>query len=159
MNANYVITDFLPEHQPGIDRLLSGIQDEFAETIYGPQTLKMKDAAALPARKYWVVTHHNKVVGAIGVVILQDCNACLKSMLLQKEYRGSDTGIANNLLLTAITYTKLFLTRQLFLGTMLQFKAAQAFYLKHGFTQIPETSLPLDFSKNPVDKVFFRLLL
>jgi hypothetical protein len=42
---------------------------------------------------------------------------------------------------------------------MIQFKAAQSFYLKHGFIQILENELPDDFMKNLVDKVFFRLAI
>ena len=38
---------------------------------------------------------------------------------------------------------------------MNQFIAAQSFYRKNGFKQIPESELPKNFLNNPLDKVFF----
>ena len=39
---------------------------------------------------------------------------------------------------------------------MTQFKAAQKFYEKNNFTKIPQTVLPIDFTINPVDTIFYR---
>ena len=63
--------------------------------------------------------------------------------------------ISNALLGVATNYAVEQNARHIFLGTMIQFKAAKAFYLKHGFTMISENELPNGFVKNPVDKVFF----
>jgi N-acetylglutamate synthase-like GNAT family acetyltransferase len=159
MTPQLHITAFTPEHQPGVDLLLSDIQNEYLETIYGSRTKKITDVYNLPGRQYWVVNDGDKMVGSIGVVLLADHNACLKSMFVQKEYRGGSTGIACRLLITAINYAIGHGAIQIILGTMVQFKAAQAFYLKHGFIPIREDQLPADFVKNPVDKVFFKLVI
>jgi N-acetylglutamate synthase-like GNAT family acetyltransferase len=159
MSNEIAITAFRPEHQPGIDSLLDDIQQEYPETIYGPASKKMIEVALMRGRKYWVALDQDLVIGAIGLVLLADNNACLKSMFLKKEYRGESRQIANALLMTALFYAKEQNAKQILLGTMMQFKAAQAFYIKHGFTPIPENKLPADFIKNPVDKVFFKLIL
>ena len=154
MKSPVQITDFCPEHQSGIDALLSGIQNEYPEQIYGPGIQKMIDVAFMPGRKYRVALSDGVVIGSIGVVLLSSHNACLKSMLLHKDYRGS--GIADQLLYIAIEYCRVNQVGNIFLGTMIQFRAAQYFYKKHGFTEITEDGLPADFMKNPVDKVFFK---
>ena len=159
MVPGVTIADFENTHQPGIDRLMEDVQKEFPETIYGPGTKKIIDVAFLPDRKYWVALHNNVVIGTIGVVLLANRNAALKSMILQKEYRGTQKQIADALFRVAKEKVSEQNATQLFLGTMIQFKAAQAFYLKHGFTGASEDELPADFVKNPVDKVFFKLLL
>jgi N-acetylglutamate synthase-like GNAT family acetyltransferase len=159
MEPGITIVDFENTHQPGIDRLMDDVQKEFSETIYGPGSKKIIDVAFLPDRKYWVALQGNVVIGTIGVVLMKNGNAALKSMILQKEYRGSHTRIADNLFRVAKEKVWGQHATQLFLGTMIQFKAAQAFYVKHGFIGISEDELPADFVKNPVDKVFFKLLL
>lgn len=42
------------------------------------------------------------------------------------------------------------------LGTVEKLKAAQKFYLKHGFSNIEKEQLPENFEPCPVDTVFFR---
>lgn len=158
MNPELRIEEFKPERQPGIDLLLEDVQKEYPETIYGAASKKMREVAFLADRKYWVVLDGDNIFGSIGLVCLENNNACLKSMFVHRDYRGSRQ-IAYHLLMTAVNYAINCDAKQIFLGTMIQFKAAQSFYLKHGFLQIPEGDLPADFVKNPVDKVFFRLQL
>ena len=155
MDHQITIIDFSPEHQNDVDALLAGIQQEYPELIYGPDTMKMKEVAFAPDRKYWVAVDKHKVIATIGVMMLTGNNVCLKSMMVQKEYRGSGMNISNALLGVATNYAVEQNARHIFLGTMIQFKAAKAFYLKHGFTMISENELPNGFVKNPVDKVFF----
>jgi putative acetyltransferase len=159
MNHQITITPFQPAHQQGVDSLLAGVQDEYPETIYGSGTQKLVEVYMLPGRKYWVTLDSHKVIGSIGLVFLSNNYACLKSMFLQKEYRGGDRHIADQLLAVALKTASDFGIKQMILGTMIQFKAAQAFYFKNGFTILTEDRLPTDFIKNPVDKVFFQLNL
>ena len=157
MIEDIVITDFEDKYQPGVDKLLDSIQDEYAENIYGPGVLKMKDAAKLPGRRYWVALRNGEVVGTVGLILLGNNNAVLKSMLLHKDYRGSDRMLAYRLMTTAMGHARNSGAATLYLGTMAQFEAAIAFYRKHRFTEIGESELPVDFVGNPVDVVFFKV--
>jgi N-acetylglutamate synthase-like GNAT family acetyltransferase len=159
MDKEIIINSFVSEYQPGIDILLSSIQQEFPEIIYGTESKKITDVAFLPGRRYWVALDQDKVIGTIGIVLLKNNTACVKSMFLQKDYRGGGRQIAQRLLVTALNHARQLAAERIFLGTMIQFKAAYAFYIKHGFELIREEELPADFIKNPVDKVFFRLVL
>ncbi|NQZ11343.1 MAG: GNAT family N-acetyltransferase [Algicola sp.] len=80
----------------------------------------------------------------------------ISAKLLQKAFRGKDIGLSNKLLQTAMTYCSAAQISTVYLGTMQQFKAAQSFYIKHGFQQILEHQLPSDFMLNSLDSVFLK---
>lgn len=142
---NITITDFDEQYQAGVDELLDSIQEEYAENIYGAGSLKMKDAARLPGRRYWVALAGDKVIGTVGIISLADNNAVLKSMMLHKDHRGGGKDIAIRMMVTAMAHAKQRGAATLYLGTMAQFEAAIAFYLKHGFERIQENELPADY--------------
>jgi N-acetylglutamate synthase-like GNAT family acetyltransferase len=60
------------------------------------------------------------------------------------------------LLQTAIVKATTAKCSHLYLGTMDRFTAAQRFYEKNGFENIPGESLPAGFPANSVDTVFYR---
>jgi N-acetylglutamate synthase-like GNAT family acetyltransferase len=131
---------------------MDSIQAEFSTSIYARNPPKVAQQV-----KLWVAMHNNEVVGTVGISDIGNGNAALKSMMVQQEYRGTTTGISARLLDTAIRHAKSFGAGYLFLGTMMQFEAARAFYQKNGFLQINMDELPAGFAVNPVDDVFFRL--
>ena len=55
-----------------------------------------------------------------------------------------------------MTYCSTAKIPDVYLGTMIQFEAAQNFYMKNGFHHVLEQELPGDFMPNPLDKVFLR---
>jgi ribosomal protein S18 acetylase RimI-like enzyme len=75
-------------------------------------------------------------------------------MFLSKQFRGQ--GVAKMLLDTLINFAIDNKVSNIYLGTMTQFKVAQKFYEKHNFTKIPRTALPIDFTINPVDTIFYK---
>ena len=132
---------------------MKAIQDEFDEEIYS-SPVDFASLSGLPGRKYWVALHNDEVVGTVGVIEINEGNAILKSMMVHRDYRGQG-GTAQALLGVATNFAISNGCRKMYLGTMIQFIAAQKFYQKIGFTEIKEDDLPADFISNPVDKVFF----
>jgi N-acetylglutamate synthase-like GNAT family acetyltransferase len=153
MDSLITIVDYRPAYQPGIADLLDGIQSEFPQSIYSRSTI------ASPEPRLWVALHNNIVVGMVGLLLIGDDNAVLKNMMVQKEYRGNALGLSKCLLGAALAYAAVENVRNIYLGTMTQFKAAQSFYKKHSFTMIERLELPKDFIINPVDDIFFMLHL
>jgi N-acetylglutamate synthase-like GNAT family acetyltransferase len=149
------IVPFKEHHQLGIDKLMEGVASEFAEQIYSPSSKKIIEVSQLPGRKYWVALAGEKVIGTVGFMSLENNCGALKSMMLDRVYRSSDTQIAKRLLQTVIDWALKQNISFLYLGTMYQFIAAQRFYEKNGFHRIEESELPQDFPANPVDKVFY----
>lgn len=155
MECNFTITDFDKAHQPLVDELYDSIQAEYPQEIYGKPVKKLCDVADLPDRKYWVMLNEeNKLIATVGIVLLKDHIAALKSMMLATDYRGK--GLSEALLQHAIIYAAQQGCRTMLLGTMTQFVAAQKFYMKNGFEPISKDELPGDFHPNPVDSLFYR---
>ena len=76
-------------------------------------------------------------------------------MMVKKEYRGKRLGTSKTLLETVVLWCKENNISKIYLGTMMQFKAAQSFYINNGFKRISEEKLPKNFIQNPLDSIFF----
>jgi len=151
------IVEYQLEHQPGIDEMMRGIQEEYAELITTERSIKLYEAYKLPNQKYWVALHGDRVVGTVGLILISNHNAVLKRMMADKEYRGRETQLGKRLLATTIEWAKKNGTRTIYLGTMGQFKAAQKFYLNQGCVEVPLESLPEDMPVNTMDSIHYKL--
>jgi len=155
MKEPYIrIIPFEDHHQPGIDLLMASIAGEYDETIFSPQSKTMREASLFPGHYYWVACAGNTILGTVGLCTLGDRHVELKRLFLHHQSRGK--GIAQDLLNTVITSAKSMGISAIYLGTMNQFKAAQAFYEKNGFIKIPKSLLPGGFVANPIDSLFYK---
>jgi N-acetylglutamate synthase-like GNAT family acetyltransferase len=146
-------------HQTGVDLLYKTIEEEFPKQVFPDSPKTIKELLKLNNRTYWVALANGIVIGTAGIIILTANCCALKSMFLAKKFRGDKREIANWLLQTAIARAIEHGCISMYLGTMEQFRAAQKFYEKHGFTQITQAELPADFPGNTVDTVFYRKIL
>ena len=151
------IHDYKTEYQEGINLMMSGIEREFPISITSPQSTRINEVYHLPDQEFWVALHGDKIVGTAGLHLFSNNNAILKRMMVDKNYRGSEYKTATLLLEKSIEWAKSRDIRCILLGTMEQFKAAQAFYIKHGFTEIRKEELPSDYSPNPIDSLFYKI--
>ena len=148
------IIPFQDYHQADIDVLMMKISQEFTDSIFSPQSKTIKEVSLLHTDKYWVAVSNEKVIGTIGFTMLQTNAIALKRMFLSESYRGK--GIATKLIGTVIKWAIDNDVKNIYLGTMNQFKAAQSFYKKQNFEEILQITLPIDFPVNPVDTIFFK---
>ena len=153
------IADYKPSHQTGIDQMMQGIEKEFTTPISSAQSTRINEVYLLPDHKFWVALHENRIVGTIGLSLFSNNNAVLKRMMVDKVYRGSHYNTATLLLQRSLAWAREHGFEHISLGTMEQFKAAQKFYLKHGFTEIKKEELPSDYNSNPIDTLFYSVLL
>lgn len=150
------IVPYESKHQAGIDGMMDEIAEEFTESIFGVQK---RNSVVLPDR-FWVALFDGQVIGTIGlIIIIKHEYAILKKKMLKKEFRGAIHNVAKRLLQTALEESKKGQLKCIYLGTMSQFKAAQSFYQKHGFQQIPEKELPANFLRNPIDTLFYKFTM
>jgi N-acetylglutamate synthase-like GNAT family acetyltransferase len=147
------ILTYQTSYQSKIEQMLAEIALEFPEPITTSQVLPL----SIP-NPYWVAFNNNSVIGTIALIKINNYTI-LKKMMLLKAFRGKDFGLSLLLLNTAINWSKQNQIKQIYLGTMEQFKAAQSFYKKNGFIEILATELPKDFIHNSLDSVFYRLNL
>ena len=145
------IVPYKKAHQNGIDEMMNEIALEFDEQIFTKPTNK----TPIVPDNYWVAIKDGKVIGTIGVIVVDNDFGVLKKMMLKKEFRGKEFGISKALLSTVLEWSNTNHISKIYLGTMIPFKAAQSFYISNGFKQIRENELPINFLKNPLDKVFF----
>ena len=155
--ASVRIVPLNPSHQEDISRFMTTIATEFTEPITTVETKKITDLALLPTDKYWVATAEGKAVGTVGLTTIANHTIVLKRVFLAKEYRGQ--GVATALLDTVLDWANNQCIKRIYLGTMAQFKAAQKFYEKNGFTKISGQDLPIDFPRFHLDSVFYQKIL
>ena len=153
MNSKIKILPFEIEHQSDINDMMGSIALEFKEPIFTDKSKKILDLFLIPNNKFWVATDRNKVIGTIGLVKLNNKNIVLKSMFVDKLYRGQ--GISNLLLDTLLHWVIQNEYKQIYLGTMTQFTAGQRFYEKNGFVKCNKSELPTDFTINTLDTIFY----
>lgn len=154
-----VIKEYDPVYQEGINTMMRSIETEFPEPITGPQSTIIKQVYLLPDQKFWVALYNEEVVGTIGMVLKGTQFAEVKRMMVHPEYRGSDHRTALKLLETGFEWVKQQGIKTVYLGTMDQFKAAQRFYEKQGFVEVPPSQLPKEYKINPIDTLFYKLEL
>ena len=144
------ITPYQSIHQNRIDDMMTEIASEFNDNILSKprsHTPNIPDA-------YWVAINNDKIVGTIALITVDDYGV-LKKMMVKKEYRGKPLGTSKTLLETVVLWCKENNISKIYLGTMMQFKAAQSFYINNGFKRISEEKLPKNFIQNPLDSIFF----
>jgi len=154
---------YRPEYFDAATALIVSIQrDEFGFDI---DLARQPDLSAIPAfyqsdaGNFWVALHGDTVVGTIALKDIGEHNVALRKMFAAAKYRGSEWGVAEKLLHTAVQWARQHNVQNIFLGTTEKFRAAHRFYEKHGFSQIEKTSLPANFLFMPVDTRFYRLHL
>jgi N-acetylglutamate synthase-like GNAT family acetyltransferase len=156
MNDNFTgmltIKPYSSLYQQEVNNLMFEINTEFSlPSVHSTYRPKLPDG-------YWVALSEDKVVGTVGVN--NGVNyAVLKRMFLKKEFRGKEKGIAQKLLQTALNWCHEKGIETLYLGTVERFEAAQRFYRKNGFSKIDASELPQDFANNPIDTLFYKLVL
>ena len=102
---------------------------------------------------WYAINNTGEIIGCIGLKKIDEDNAEIKKFFVHKQFRGK--GVAKKLMHTLIKSALKHHFKSLFLGTVETLLAAQKFYNKYGFSRINEHCLPKEFSKCPIDTVFF----
>ncbi len=153
----FTIEPFQFSHQPSINALSKEIQKEFFIPFSSAGAKTIYELSLDPKQQYWCAISHGKVIGTIGIIDIGNASGVVKRMFLKKGFRGEKYNISKKLLQLVIYYGIEHNMKQLYLGTMLQFAAAQKFYLKNGFVEVAKEELPSNFPANDQDTIFYRL--
>lgn len=105
---------------------------------------------------FWVARHHDRVVGTLGLIDIGNRQIALKKMFVDSAYRGGEFRTGQRLLDEALRWLKAKECKEVFLGTIEVFTAAQRFYRRNGFEEIPESDLPKTFPAAKVDTMFYK---
>jgi N-acetylglutamate synthase-like GNAT family acetyltransferase len=155
------IQSYAPQHRSGIPELIVPIQQkEFGIPITledQPDLLDIPSFYKKGNGNFWVALSDAEVVGSIGLLDIGNNQGALRKMFVKPEYRGSEHGIARQLLSVLIDWCKSYNIRNVYLGTTEKFLAAHRFYEKNGFSLINVEDLPASFPRMAVDTRFYSL--
>lgn len=107
----------------------------------------------------WGAFAGDHLVGTIALISTGHQAGTIRKMFVQKEYRGKEWAVAQQLLQTLIGYCERNQIIDLYLGTVEILKAAHRFYEKNGFLRIKKVDLPAYFPLMEVDDVFYHVHL
>jgi N-acetylglutamate synthase-like GNAT family acetyltransferase len=108
---------------------------------------------------FWVALINEKVVGTISLLDIGNRQTALRKMFVDKNYRGKEYKVGQQLLDNVIEYSKIIGVEEMFLGTTEKFIAAQKFYEKNNFIEIEKECLPKAFPIMDVDVKFYKFSL
>ncbi len=129
-------------------------------TIEGqPDLLDIETNYHKPGGGFWVADNGQLLVGTIGLIHIGQNTGIVRKMFVRKEFRGKETGIAQNLLDTLIHHSRAAGIIDLYLGSVDRMKAAHRFYERNGFMQITKGDMPSHFPLMPADNIFYHLHL
>jgi N-acetylglutamate synthase-like GNAT family acetyltransferase len=147
-------------HQQEVVNLILPIQQvEFGVPITLTQQPDLTDIENFYQKNngnFWVALHKGNVVGTIALIDIGNGQVALRKMFVAPAYRGKEFKTGQLLLDSALQWMQQKKCSQVFLGTLEQFQAAQKFYRKNGFEEIPKSSLPPTFPAMKLDNTFFK---
>jgi GNAT superfamily N-acetyltransferase len=122
-----------------------------------PDLLDIENNYQATGGNFWAALEDGKVVGTIALIALGDRKGAIRKMFVNKDFRGKELGIAQQLLDELIAFCKSNGINDLYLGTVDMLKAAIRFYERNGFVAIAKTDLPVTFPIMSADNVFYHL--
>lgn len=108
---------------------------------------------------FWGAFMEEQLVGTIALIKFDNHAGAIRKMFVKKEFRGKETGVAQQLLDCLLNYAAGLGLNHLYLGTITKLAAALRFYEKNNFVQIPKSALPGGFPLMLPDNVFCHLAL
>jgi len=161
---NVDIVPFIDKYQNKTTELIFSIQqDELNLDVSLEERKDLQDIAAFYMKDnssiFCLALYKDNVVGTISISYISHRKMALHNMYIHKDFRGTIYDTANKLLKESINFGKTHLTREIYLGTGLDFYAAHKFYEKNGFMEVEKEVLPSDFPFMSCDEKFYELIL
>ena len=145
-----------------IDVILPIQQEEFGIQIElqdQPDLLDIPNFYQKGTGNFWVALYKTKVIGTISLLDIGQNQGALRKMFVKKDFRGTQNGVAENLLKVLFKWCNSKNVKEIFLGTTPKFLAAHKFYEKNGFLEIQKSDLPNSFPVMVVDTKFYKQIV
>jgi len=107
---------------------------------------------------FWTAKIDGKIVGTIGLQYLNDDNAALKKMFVNKDFRGKELGIAQMLFDTLLDFAKDKNLKNIWLDTPSVANASHRFYERNGFVLSKKANLPDEYSFPDRNSKVYKLI-
>lgn len=107
---------------------------------------------------FWLaLNEEKKVVGSIGLQLIDSEVGVLKKFFLYEKYRGSGQGLSMELYKKLVDFARARKLSSLILDTPSVAKRSHSFYKKVGFSQISKDELPVAYNYPDRDSLLFKL--
>jgi N-acetylglutamate synthase-like GNAT family acetyltransferase len=157
---NVKIEFYHPKFHDSTTELILRIQrEEFGVPITladQPDLNKIESFYQQGTGNFWVALVGEDVVGTIALIDIGNKEVALRKMFVSQEFRGKPHRLGQRLLDVAVSWSIERNVKEIILGTLDRFQAAQKFYRKNGFIEIAKNDLPDNFPKMSLDNTFFR---
>jgi GNAT superfamily N-acetyltransferase len=104
---------------------------------------------------FWIAKHHDEVVGTIALIDIGFNQVALRKMFVKQTYRGAPYKTGQRLMDVAFQWMQSKGVREVILGTLERFEAAQKFYERNGFVEVLKADLPENFPRMTLDTKFY----
>ncbi len=159
MNPSIEIESYHHRHKAGVLDLIVNIQrKEFGIRITAEDQPDLNEIPAYYQAglgNFWVAHCSHRIIGTISILDIGDGSGALRKMFVHKDFRGSEHGVAKQLLDTLLSWCRRKKILDVYLGTTPKFHAAHRFYEKNGFVEIEKHQLPSSFPIMKVDTKFY----
>jgi N-acetylglutamate synthase-like GNAT family acetyltransferase len=156
-----IIIEHTTEYTEQVIDFILGIQrGEFGVSITAedqPDLKNVKDFYQKGNGNFRIALEHEKLIGTIALIDINNNEVALRKMFVAVDYRGKEKGVALQLITSEIKWCKEKKISAIYLGTLDKMKAAHRFYEKNGFVLTDKKMLPVAFPLMAVDTVFYKL--
>lgn len=163
MTTTYNISPVYNDKADSIIELITHIQrHEFNIPITvkdQPDLLDIEANYHANGGNFWGAFNGDELVGTIALIDIGHNAGTIRKMFVKAGYRGKETGLAQQLLKTLLTYALQKNISDLYLGTSSVLKAAHRFYERNGFILEDISEFPAYFPRMAVDNMFYHLHL
>lgn len=107
---------------------------------------------------FWIARYNNVISGTIGLEPLTHETAVMRHLFVEKDHRGKETRIAQQLFRQLLMYAKISGYRNIYLNTPQIAVASQHFFLRNGFKEVTDNlKLPPEYKFADRDSKFYHL--
>ncbi|MDB5111793.1 MAG: GCN5-related N-acetyltransferase [Mucilaginibacter sp.] len=163
MDTSFTIRLLNNSHcQQIIDLILPIQQIEFNEPVTindQPDLLDIDSNYYKTGGCFWGIIRNGEVIGTIALIANGHQTGTIRKMFVKKEFRGKESGLAQQLMETLKAYCAKHQICHLYLGTADFLKAACRFYERNGFQVTAPADLPTYFPRMEIDNLFYYLKL
>lgn len=153
------IIEYTPQYEQETINLIVGIQaSEFGIPITAEDQPDLRQVKAFYQQgkgNFWLAMEDSAVIGTIALIDIGNNAVALRKMFVHPGYRGKGKTAGQQLMDTVFAWCRLRDIKDIYLGTVDQFRAAHRFYEKNGFRQLLKEELPATFPAMPLDTIFY----
>jgi N-acetylglutamate synthase-like GNAT family acetyltransferase len=151
MQCSFKIRQFKASDQAAVEKLVLTIQQiEFGLGLSASNQPDLRDVASYFASRgsaFWVacIDDTDELIGCIGLEMIEKQVAVMRKFMVARDWRGRVFGVASALHRAFLDHAMAHGSETVALSTVSVTKAAQSFYIRSGYREMPKDEMPKGF--------------